>query len=358
MKAWRLHDYGDHRFEEVPIPESKPGWALVKVKVVQVAVVEAGLVEGMSHRSQSRMAKMLSEGKPVQLGHEYCGEVVEIGKGVTALKVGDRVSSENPIPCGTCAGCQASKECLSPMDLRVEIPGAFAEYMCIPEIGLIKMPDGPTDNEVAAFQPLSACVSHVRSTNIQMGDTVVVLGQGPMGLGTLQIAKLAGAGLLIAVDVRPEALDSARDYGANIVINSGEADAVKEVKRLTEDVGADVVYDEAGGRPKDGLAGFQTIEQAIQMVRIGGKVIQGANLEGNMEIDPVFMNTRSIRYIFPSRPVVADFQYAAFLVASGRLKVAPQISHVLHGLEKVPEALQITVNKAKYRATNPPQIVV
>ncbi|MFC2021778.1 zinc-binding dehydrogenase, partial [Chloroflexota bacterium] len=198
----------------------------------------------------------------------------------------------------------------------------------------------------------------VKAADIQMGDTVVVLGQGAMGLGILQIARLAGAGLLIGVDIRPETLDIAHDFGANIVINAHEVDVVKEVKRITGDVGADIVFEEAGGRPKDGLAGSQTMEQAMQMVRRGGKVIQGANIDGNTELDQVFMRFRCIRYIFPSRTVDEDFKHAAFLVASGRVKVGPQISHVLHGLEKVPEALDITVNKAKYRATNPPQIVV
>ncbi|MFC2022457.1 zinc-binding dehydrogenase [Chloroflexota bacterium] len=361
MKAWRLYGYGDIRLEEVPLPEIKPGWVLVKVKVVQVAVVEAGHVEGMPHHFQAGIDKMLSEGKPVQLGHEYCGEVVEIGKGVTTLKVGDRVSSENPIPCGACRMCREGKvsQCLSHIAVGREIPGAYAEYVCLPEYGLTKIPDGSTDNEVAAFQPLSTCAIQVKSADIQMGDTVVVLGQGPMGLGVLQIAKLAGAGLLIGVDIRPETLDLSRDFGANIVINSSEVDVVKEVKRLTDDVGADVVFEEAGGRPKDGLAGFLTIEQAIQMVRIGGKIVQGANLVGKLELDSVFMKNRCIRYINPSRALGGEFlQYAAFLAANGRIKVAPQISHVLHGLEKVPEALEITVNKAKYRATNPPQIVV
>jgi len=247
---------------------------------------------------------------------------------------------------------------LSHIGIGVEIPGPFAEYICVPEIGLIKMPDGPTDNEVAAFQPLSSCAAQVRSADIRMGDTVVVLGQGAMGLGVLQMARLAGAGLLIAVDIRPETLDLARDYGANIVINSREVDAVKEVKRLTDNLGADVVFEEAGGRPKDGLAGFQTIKQAMQMVRAEGKIVQGANLDGTLNLDHVFMHSRCIKYIFPSRVVREDFQHAAFLAASGRIKVGPQISHVLHGLEKVPEALEITVNKAKYRATNPPQVVV
>lgn len=360
MKAWRFYDRGDFRFEDVALPEIKPGWVLVKVKVVQPGVVDKGLVEGVPHLSQSRIAKMLSEGKPVQLGHEYCGEVVDIGPGVTALKVGDRVSSGGHIHCGTCRTCQSGKEsqCLSPMGIGVEIPGAFAEYMCIPEWGLVKIPDGPTDNEVAAFQPLGVCVGNVRSADIRMGDTVVVLGQGAMGLGCLQIARVTGAGQLIAADVRPEALKLSRDFSADVIIDSREVDPVEEVKRLTEGAGADIVFETAGGREADGLAGFRTVRQALQMVRIGGKVVQAANLEGMMELDTVLMRTKRIRYIYPDSGGADGLRYAAFLVASKRIKVGPQISHVVHGLEKLPEAFEITANKAKYQATNPVQIIV
>ncbi|MBI2908423.1 MAG: alcohol dehydrogenase catalytic domain-containing protein [Chloroflexi bacterium] len=361
MKAWRLHDRGDFRLEEVALPEIRPGWVLVKVKVVQVAVVDRGYLEGMPHPHQARIARMLAEGKPVQVGHEYCGEVVEIGPGVATLNVGDRVTSAGgQIHCGTCSNCLAGREsqCVSPLHIGVEIPGAFAEYMSIPEWGMVTVPDGPTDNEVAALQPLGICVSDVRSASIKMGDTVAVLGQGAMGLGCLQVAKLAGAGLLVAADVRPEALDLSLDFGANAALNSAETDPVGEVRRLTEGLGADVVFEAAGGRKQDGLAGFQTLQQALQMVRRGGKVFQVANLEGLLELDPVFLCSRSIKYLFPDPVTAENLSYAAFLVASKRIKVSPQITHVLHGLDKLPEAMEITVNKAKFRTSNPPQIVV
>ncbi len=85
MKAWRLHAYGDLRFDEVPLPTPGPGWVLVKVKVVQAAIADLGHMQGMPHPREPRMTKMMSEGKPVQLGHEFCGEVVDIGQGVATL---------------------------------------------------------------------------------------------------------------------------------------------------------------------------------------------------------------------------------------------------------------------------------
>jgi len=106
MKAWIMRAYGTFRLDDVPVPEVKPGWALVRVKVVQAAVVDRGLIQKMPHIFQSRIEKRLSEGKPIQLGHEYCGEVLEIGQGVTTLQPGDRVCSPAYFPCGMCEMCR------------------------------------------------------------------------------------------------------------------------------------------------------------------------------------------------------------------------------------------------------------
>jgi L-iditol 2-dehydrogenase len=357
MKAWRLHAYGDHRYEDVPLPEVRPGWVLVKVKVVQAAIVEAGHMEGMPHKKEPRITKMLAEGTPVTLGHEFCGMVAEVGAGVTSLRVGDRVSTPATFPCRACDACRAGKRCRSRIALNVDIPGAFAEYVCMPDHGLVKIPDGPTDNEVATMQPLLDCLQQVRSAEIRLGEAVAIIGQGAMGLGCLQIARSAGAGLVIAVDTRPEALELGRAYGADVVVDAGQVDPVEEVRRLTED-GVDVVFEEAGGRSKDGLAGFTALNQAMRMVAEGGRVIQAANLDGRLDLDPVFMRGRRMRYIFPGAGRPEDFLAVASMVASGRVRVAPQISHVVHGLDRLPEAMEITINKGKYRATNPAQIEV
>jgi threonine dehydrogenase-like Zn-dependent dehydrogenase len=265
------------------------------------------------------------------------------------------VSTPSTFPCRKCAGCLANKKCLSRIAMNVDLPGAFAEYVCMPDHGLVVIPDGPTDNEVATMQPLLDCLHQVRAAEIRLGETAVVLGQGAMGLGCLQVARMAGASLLIAIDTRPEALELARLYGADIVIDATKVDAVDEVKRLTDD-GAHVVFEEAGGRSKDGLAGFTALNQAMRMVAEGGRIIQAANLDGRLDLDPVFMRARRMRYIFPGAGRPEDFLAVAHLVASGRVKVAPQISHVVHGLENLPQAMDITVNKGKYKATNPAQI--
>ncbi|MFC1986815.1 zinc-binding dehydrogenase [Chloroflexota bacterium] len=358
MKAWRLYGPGDFRLDEVPVPKIEARSVLVKVKVVQPSVTDTEVIKGEVITPSSRQT--LAEGKPVQRGHEYCGEVVEIGGGVTSLQVGDRVSSAGAVYCGSCRMCLLGRhsECLSPHQIGGDIPGAFAEYMCLPEVGVVKIPDGPTDNEVAALQPLTSCTGSVYSAEIHMGDTVVVLGQGVMGLGVLQVARLASAGLLIAVDVRPKNLDLSSKYGASHTINAKQTDVLAEVSRLTSGSGADIVFDAAGGGPKYGLSGFETVRQAFQMVRSGGKVIESAGLEGTLELDIGPMQHNKIRYILPLRGSTEFLKLAAFWVASGRIQLGPQITHVLNGLENLTQAVEITENKAKYGAINPAQVVL
>lgn len=361
MKAWRLLAVGDHRLVEVPLPSVGDRDVLVKVKVVQASVTDSEVLKGLSATPSSRLIpKWLAEGRPVQRGHEYCGEVVEAGKGVISLRVGDRVSSPSRVYCGSCKRCVAGRfsECLSPHHIGGDIPGAFAEYMSIAEWGVVKMPTALTDNEIATLQSLCSCVSSVHSAGIAMGDSVVILGQGAMGLGILQAARLAGAGQLIAVARRPETLALSRKLGAYETINTREVDVVSEVLRLTDGIGADVVFDAAGGNTAYGLSGFQTVAQAFRMVRSGGKVVQTATLDAAMELDVVSMRARAISYVFPEPASISSMELAALWMATGRIEVKSQITHVLHGLDRLPEAIDITENKAKYGAISAAQVVV
>ncbi len=360
MKAWRFYGPGDFRLDDVPVPEIDDCSVLVKVKVVQPSVTETEIIKGPIVSYSKQAAKLLAEGKPVQRGHEYCGEVVKTGRRVTSLRAGDRVTSTGEIHCGFCRMCLSGRypECSSPLHMGGEIPGAFAEYISLPEYALVKIPDGLTDHEVATLQPFSACVGAVYSAEIGMGDTVVVLGQGVLGLGILQLAKLSLCGPLIAVDVQSRNLELSHKYGASHVINAKHADVVKEISRLTYGEGPDIVFDAAGGSPQHGLSGFETVRQAFEMVRLGGKIIQVANLQGTMDLDIRLFRRKRIRYISPFPGTIEFLRTSAFLVANGRVEVRSQITHILHGLEKLPEAIEITENKAKYGAMNPAQIVL
>ena len=192
-----------------------------------------------------------------------------------------------------------------------------------------------------------------------MGDTVVVLGQGSMGLNAMQICRICGAGKVIAVDVRNEALDFANRLGATLTINANQADPVAAVLEATDGIGADIVFECAGGSPKAGLAGTQALSQAVKMVRDQGKVQQIALLDPEATTEVTPFNMRGIHYQGLFVPALQRHaKYAIELVASKRVQLAPLVTHVLHGLDKVPEAFEIVGNKAKYQAVNPAQVIV
>jgi threonine dehydrogenase-like Zn-dependent dehydrogenase len=357
MKAWRVYGIGDMRLDDVPIPRIKPGWVLVKVKMVQVSITEVSHFQGTS----GNLEKLLKEKSPRQLfGHELCGEAVEVGEGVKSIKVGDRVVCCGREPCHNCALCQAGYGdlCVKGPMLGVDIPGALAEYLLLPAGSLTSIPDTITDSEAAAMQPFVGSIGAVHLTGVEVGDIVVVLGQGSMGLNVTQICRVCGAGKVIGVDVRDDILEISRKLGTDILINASKVDSIKAVLEATGGIGADIVFECAGGNPKQGLSGMETLAQAMRMVRDQGKISQVALLGPNAKVDISPLNMSGVQYRGLGGGNRKLVQYAIDLIASKRVRLATLVTHVLEGLDKIPEAFEITGNKAKYKAINPAQVIV
>lgn len=228
----------------------------------------------------------------------------------------------------------------------------------IPEIALVKVDDAISDNEAACLQSLSDSVAAVETAGIQVGDSVAILGQGSMGMECLQIARTSGAGMLITVDVRDEACRMSRQLGADHALNARTCDPVAAIQELTGGIGADVVFECAGGSPKQGLAGTETLMQAIGAVRPGGKIIGVSWFGQPLPLNVDLMRERSLRYLFPDISTRAHLEHTVRLVASRRVNLAPVITHVLNGIENVPKAFEITANKSKYQAVNPAQVMI
>jgi threonine dehydrogenase-like Zn-dependent dehydrogenase len=237
-------------------------------------------------------------------------------------------------------------------------PGCFSEIASLPAIALVKVDDRISNSEAACLQSLSDSVAAVETANIQIGDSVVVLGQGSMGLECLQIARLSGAGLIITVDVREESCLISRELGADHALNARSCDVVSKIRELTDGNGADVVFECAGGSPKQGLAGSATLMQAIDAVRSGGKIIGVSWFGGPMSINIDTLRERSLRYLFPDISTQQHLSHTVRLVSTGRVNLKPTITHVLEGIESVPQAFEITAQKGKYHAINPAQVVI
>lgn len=361
MKAWRFYGFNDMRLDDVPEPSLKPGHVIARTLCIQPSVTEAQLACGIRTLAFEQIKRRLETEAPVQLfGHEFCAQIVKVGAGVTRFQPGDRIAARAKLPCGNCPLCVAGHSllCRKGPIIGFQLPGCFAELGSLPEIALVKVDDRISDSEAACLQSLSDSVACVETAEIKVGDAVAVFGQGSMGLECMQIARASGAGLIMTVDVREEACQVSKALGADYAFNARECDPVAAIHDLTGGNGADIVFECAGGSPKQGLAGTRTVVQVIDAVRSGGKLV-GVSWFGEpitMDIDK--LRERSLRYLFPDISTVAHLEHTVRLVATGRVHLKPMITHVLQGIESVPKAFEITANKGKYKAINPAQVVL
>lgn len=359
MKAWRFYELGDLRLDDVEEPTPGPADALVRVRVVQPSVTEAILASGGETAGADAVRTRLATPPAALFGHEYCGEVIALGAAVEHLAVGDRVVDTATRPCLDCALCASGRheECRRGVDIGWDVPGALAELACVPASGLVPVPEAVDDYSAAALQPAADCVAAVESAGVAPDDTVAIIGQGVMGLHTLQLSRHAGARVL-AVDVLPGALALARELGADETIDASDRDPVGAVRALTDGIGADVTVDSAGGPSQQGLAGSGSIGQALDMTRDSGRVLVNSLIPGGVPIDVNAWRVRSVSLVFPRLGAPRHLASAVELAAAGSLRVDPLISHIARGIEAVPESFEITADKRSFDANGPCQVVI
>jgi threonine dehydrogenase-like Zn-dependent dehydrogenase len=349
------------RLDKVPEPSCLPGHVIAEPLCVQPSVTEAQLAFGIPTLAYETIKHRLATESPVQLfGHEFCARVVQVGAGVTRVRPGDRVAARAKLPCGSCPVCLEGKNdlCRKGPIIGFQLPGCFAERALLPEIALVRVDDRISNSEAACLQSLSDSVAAVETAGIALGDSVAIFGQGSMGLECLQVARASGAGLIVTVDVRDEACAASRELGADFALNAADGDPVATIHRLTGRNGADVVFECAGGSQKQGLSGTRSLMQTIESVRSGGKIIGVSWFGGPLELDVDGLRERSLRLLFPDISTLAHLEHTVRLVSSGRVRLKPMITHVLNGIEKVPQAFEITANKARHRAINPAQVLL
>lgn len=360
MKAWMSHAIGDMRLEEIPDPVPGPDEVLIRIRVVEPSVTEAILATGGVTVGYDRVRQRLAEGPAQLFGHEYCAEVIELGSNVTRLKPGQRVADRAFLPCMECGLCRSGRDalCRRGTSVGIGLPGMLAEYGTVPHYALVPVPDELTDYEVAAIQPAAECVAAIDSARVEADDVVAVIGLGPMGIHALQAARTTLARKVIAIDVRPEPLELAGELGADALIDASTVDVVDAVQALTGGIGADVVVEAAGGPPVQGLSGSATVDQAFSIVRDCGRVVVNSLVPGETPLDFVAWRMRSLHLIFPEMAELHHLDATVAMVAQGRLKLDPVISHVVWGIEEVPLAFEITADKRRFGATGPCQVVV
>ncbi|MCL2877429.1 MAG: zinc-binding dehydrogenase [Acidobacteria bacterium] len=256
MTAAVLYGKSDVRIEQIPIPRICRGEVLVRIK--------AALTCGTDLKTyrQGFHARMITP--PSVFGHELAGVVEEVGEGVDSFAPGMRVVSANSGPCSECFFCRKHRANLCE-NLQF-INGAYAEFIKIPEPivrqNLLILPDSVSFEEAAIVEPLACVLRAVEQTGIEEGDTVALIGTGPIGLMFVQTMKSIGA-RVIALDKEEHRLNAAKSMGADHVLDSTHANAVEQVRNLTDgNRGADVVIEAVGLK--------ETWQQAMKMIRRGG----------------------------------------------------------------------------------------
>lgn len=278
MRAVVYRGINDMRVETVPVPEVGPGELLIKVATCGICGTDLKKIHMGSHSA------------PRIFGHEMAGTVVQVGEGLTGYAVGDRVMTFHHVPCGECYYCKKGTPSQCPLYLKTGVTagfapsgGGFAEYIRVMDFvvanrGVVRVPGDVPFEQAAFIEPLNTVLKGVKLLNLTADDTVLVIGQGPIGLMHAALARRTGARVLTS-DLFPERHAIAARFGLKEPIDAAKENVVERVKAATEGRGADAVILAVGGNA--------LIKTAMDAARFGGKVMLFAQTQhGEATIDP------------------------------------------------------------------------
>jgi L-iditol 2-dehydrogenase len=333
MMAAVLYGKEDLRLERVTVPQAGVGELLVRIG--------AALTCGTDLKVYKRGYHAMMLKPPIPFGHELAGVVAEVGAGVTSFHSGDRVVALNSAPCDVCFFCRHGQQNLCENLLFNN--GAYAEFIKIPsrivEKNTLAIPDGVPFEHAALTEPLACVVRGLEESGAQAGDTMVVIGAGPIGLMFMHVAELAGVHV-IAVVKRQDQIATAKLFGASSVVQVGAVDdVVSATRKLTPgERGADVVI--------EAVATPATWEWAVDMVRKGGVVnfFGGPPSGTKVQLDTNRLHYGDITLKASFHHTPATCRTAFELVTSGRFKCAEYITGRV-GLDEVPAVFARMMNR-------------
>jgi len=319
MKAVVLYDKADRSVEirDVPRPGIGPEECLVEVKFCGIC----GSEPHMYHGQLTLLAR-----PPVILGHEWSGQIVEVGEGVQGFAVGDRITCETAAQtCGVCVFCRSGEYNLCPQRraFGFAVDGAFTSFVRARAHRLHHLPEGVSYEAAAMTEPICVAYNAVaEKSHIHPGDIVVIVGPGPVGLFCLQVARLAGAGTVVVTGTRRDRqrLALAKRLGADLAVDIGEQDPLAVVRALGDGLGAHLVIDCAGVPP--------AIQQSLALVRQNGQVTKvGWSLQPvNLAMDEIV--AKAITYQGAFSHTWKTWETVLELLRQGRIETEPLLSEV------------------------------
>jgi L-iditol 2-dehydrogenase len=346
MKVVRFYAPGDIRLEETAVPQVSAGEVIIRVRNCSTCGTDVKIARS-GHPNMTA---------PQILGHEIAGEITEIGAGVSGWTVGDRVQVIAAIPDGTCPDCLAGRPqvCPNQLSMGYQFPGGFAEYMIVPrEVlavdGLTLIPAGLSFAEASLAEPLACVLNGQELARVGAGDTVVVIGSGPIGCLHVRLARARGAASVILVDLNSERLAAAAELvNPDVVIAADGSDPVEAVLAATGGRGADVVITAA--------ASGRAQEQGLKMLARRGRLSLFGGLPKDaptITVDSNLVHYRELTIVGVNGSSPAHNKEALELIASGKVPVDDLITHRLP-LDQFLEAIEIVARGEAIKVTIEP----
>jgi L-iditol 2-dehydrogenase len=346
MKAVLFYAPGDIRVEEVEIPVCKAGEVLVKVDAC--AVCGSDMKAAVSGNVRIKPPRIM--------GHEFTGVIVQKGDRVGDYAAGDRVVMATSISCGECYYCRHGRRnlCINLAPMGYSFDGGMAEYVIIPEQAirnshLIKVPASLSAEVAALAEPVSCAVNSIEQCNVKQGDTVVVIGAGPMGILNACVARAYGASKIIFAELNAQRLKQCEQFNFDRIVNPSEEDLKQVVMDETEGYGADAVIIAAPAAAPQ--------EQALELVRKQGCVMLFASLpvgKSMLNIDSRLIHYKELRVLGSSDSTPSHVRKAVEILSSDGFPAAAIVTHRLP-LDAIEQAFELMRNGESLRVALIPE---
>jgi len=337
LKAAYYYDERDIRVEEISTHQVGKGELLIKMGATSIC--------GTDLRIYNSGHFKIPKGQKRVLGHELTGEIVDVGSGVNRYKKGMHIAVTPNIGCGTCNQCIQGNNNLCPTyeAFGISIDGGFQEYVIIPEIAIhngnvIEIPDKLSFEEAALAEPLSCVYNSYNRIKTKPGDTVVIIGAGPIGALHTALSRSAGATKIIVADLVSSRLAKMTNFGADILVDSAEADLYAAVMDHTDGEGADVVIVACS------VAAMQQL--ALKLAARNGRInFFGGLPEGkdHVELQTNLIHYKQLCIYATTGSTCLDHHISMNLIASGRINVKPLISKK-YTVQQTPEAFEYALS--------------
>lgn len=326
MRAGFIEEPGKAYFKEVPEPQ------IEKSTDVKIKVVVTGICGSEVHAYHGKHAWRVP---PLVSGHEFAGIVVEVGSDVTSVKVGDRVTAEPQYGCGDCPQCRIGKYniCKNKKILGATYwSGSFGEYVVVPEKTVVHLSDDVSFEEGALIEPIAVGMHAVRERDVSIGQNILIIGAGTIGLGVYLSAKICNPSKIIVADVVDYNLEMARELGCEYTINSMKENLEAEVKKLTNGEGVDITFLAFGNAP--------VVESASKCTKEGGVISEIAVIPNGTGCPYNMIQVKQQSLMGSNMYVRKDYEVVVENMAKGRIDSKKMVSKI-YPIEEFTAAMEM-----------------